>query len=69
MEFEMIDRRLLTDFGLALLIALPSTLPAAPTPWNADDDVGKVDSPAIEAPAEENAWARSVAADRLEQRG
>lgn len=37
----MIDRRLVTDIGLALLIALPATLPAAPTPWSADDNAGK----------------------------
>ena len=65
----MIDRRLLTDIGLALLIALPSTLPAAPGPWNAADDVGKVDSPAVESPADGSEWAQSVAADRLERAG
>jgi hypothetical protein len=38
---EMADRRLATDFGLALLIAFPATLPAAPNPWSASDEVGK----------------------------
>lgn len=28
----MIDRRLVTDLGLAALIAIPAVLPAAPTP-------------------------------------
>lgn len=37
----MIDRRLVTDIGLALLIASPAVLPAAPSPGNADDQVGK----------------------------
>jgi len=37
----MIDRRLVTDIGLALLIAFPATLPAAPTPWSADDKTAK----------------------------
>lgn len=37
----MFDRRLVTDIGLALLIALPSALPAAPSPWNASDQTGK----------------------------
>lgn len=37
----MFDRRLLTDIGLALLIALPLALPAAPNPWNASDQTGK----------------------------
>lgn len=38
----MIDRRLVTDVGLALLIALPSVLPAAPTPWSSHEDAGRV---------------------------
>ncbi|MGI8704775.1 MAG: hypothetical protein ACR2JJ_03090 [Sphingomicrobium sp.] len=37
----MVDRRLVTDVGLALLIAFPSALPAAPNPWNSNDEVGK----------------------------
>jgi len=37
----MVDRRLVTDIGLALLIALPAILPAAPTPWSADDKTAK----------------------------
>lgn len=37
----MVDRRLVTDIGLALLIVLPSALPAAPNPWNANKEVGK----------------------------
>lgn len=42
----MSDRRLLTDVGLALLIALPSALPAAPAPWSTNDQDG---TPAAEA--------------------
>jgi hypothetical protein len=37
----MLNRRLVTDVGLALLIAFPATLPAAPNPWSASDEVGK----------------------------
>ena len=37
----MIDRRLVTDIGLALLIAFPATLPAAPTPWSTDERSAK----------------------------
>ena len=47
LELDMFDRRLVTDTGLALLIALPSALPAAPNPWNVSDQAGK---PAAEAP-------------------
>jgi len=32
----MIDRRWVTDLGLAALIAIPAVLPAAPTPRSAD---------------------------------
>jgi hypothetical protein len=38
---EMANRRLATDIGFALLIAFPATLPAAPNPWSASDEVGK----------------------------
>lgn len=44
----MFDRRLLTDIGLALLIALPSALPAAPNPWNVSDQHGKPSAPPAE---------------------
>lgn len=37
----MFDRRLVTDIGLALLIAFPATLPAAPTPWSTNDQAAK----------------------------
>lgn len=37
----MIDRRLVTDIGLALLIAFPAILPAAPTPWSTDERAAK----------------------------
>jgi hypothetical protein len=37
----MIDRRLVTDAALAVLIAFPASLPAAPNPWSADDSAGK----------------------------
>lgn len=45
----MIDRRLVTDIGLALLIALPSTLPSAPNPGNSDDAVGKPTAESVSA--------------------
>lgn len=37
----MFDRRIVADIGLALLIAFPATLPAAPSPWSADQKTGK----------------------------
>ena len=40
----MVDRRLVTDIGLALLIALPSALPAAPTPTSSDEVAGRVEA-------------------------
>ena len=46
----MADRRLLTDIGLALLIAFPATLPAAPNPWSASDEVGKPSEAAAAQP-------------------
>jgi hypothetical protein len=49
LEFKMVDRRLVTDVGLALLIVLPSALPAAPNPWNANNEVGKPSSAFHEA--------------------
>jgi hypothetical protein len=45
----MADRRLLTDVGLALLIAFPATLPAAPNPWSTSDEVGKPSEAVAEA--------------------
>ena len=45
----MFDRRLVTDIGLALLIALPSALPAAPNPWASSDQSG---NPAAEVSGE-----------------
>ena len=38
----MIDRRLVTDLGLAALIAIPAVLPAAPTPRSPDSHVAAV---------------------------
>ena len=35
----MIDRRWVTDLGLAALIAIPAVLPAAPTPRSLDSHV------------------------------
>lgn len=49
----MFDRRLLTDIGLALLIALPSALPAAPGPWSTNDEHGKPAAEAAYAGADE----------------
>ena len=36
----MVDRRMVTDFAFAVLIALPAILPAAPSPWSADTRAG-----------------------------
>jgi len=35
----MIDRRWVTDLGLAALIAIPMVLPAAPTPRSVDSHI------------------------------
>lgn len=56
----MFDRRLLTDIGLALLIALPSALPAAPNPWNTSDQAGKPAPEAAQAAAE-GRWSADLA--------
>jgi hypothetical protein len=45
----MLDRRWVTDVGLALLIALPAILPAAPGPWAADTEISYLDPEAVEA--------------------
>lgn len=37
----MFDRRMVTDVGLAFLIAFPATLPAAPSPWSTDQEAGQ----------------------------
>jgi hypothetical protein len=58
---------MVTDVGLALLIALPAVLPAAPSPWNSHDDVGKAESPATQTPADSSEWAQSVTASRSDQ--
>lgn len=63
----MFDRRLLTDIGLALLIALPSALPAAPNPWNTSDQAGKPAAEAAHAAARNRGnvdLARALPADR-----
>lgn len=63
----MFDRRLLTDIGLALLIALPSALPAAPNPWNTSDQAGKPAAEAALAAAQHRGsveFARALPADR-----
>lgn len=53
----MSDRRLLTDVGLALLIAIPAALPAAPGPWSTNDDDGTPAAEAAYAGADERgAW-------------
>lgn len=59
----MFDRRFVTDAGLALLIALPSVLPAAPGPWNSDDEVGRPDALTLEMAARDGQQARF--ADRV----
>ena len=48
----MADRRLVTDIGLALLIAFPAALPAAPNAWSASDEVGKPSEAQAEARAD-----------------
>jgi hypothetical protein len=40
----MVDRHLLTDLGLAALIAIPAVLPAAPTPRSLDSHVAAAQS-------------------------
>jgi hypothetical protein len=44
----MADRHLVSDIGLALLIALPATLPSAPSPWTADTEVSYPSPNAVE---------------------
>lgn len=61
LELIMFDRRLVTDIGLALLIAFPAVLPAAPTPWSADDKTGK---PSV---VEQRAEAAPVALEAVPQ--
>lgn len=49
----MSDRRLLTDVGLALLIAVPSALPTAPGPWSTNDEDGTPAAEVAHAGADE----------------
>jgi hypothetical protein len=49
----MIDRRLVTDLGLAALIAIPSVLPAAPTPRSPDSHVAAAQEKVAMADARE----------------
>ena len=58
----MFDRRLVTDVGLALLLAFPAILPAAPTPWSADDKAAKP-SVAAEQAKPQAAFAEAAPAD------
>jgi hypothetical protein len=51
----MIDRRWVTDLGLAALIAIPAVLPAATTPRSAETEVATAQhmAPMVEASASE----------------
>jgi len=64
----MIDRRMVTDVGLALLIALPAALPAAPSPWNTAGEVARAETSA-EAPANVELAQSVAAADKMEPDG
>ncbi|HET9811512.1 MAG TPA: hypothetical protein VFP53_07430 [Sphingomicrobium sp.] len=45
----MFDRRLVTDVGLAILIAVPFILPSAPSPRSAGAAQAEISAPAREA--------------------
>jgi hypothetical protein len=47
----MIDRRWVTDLGLAALIAIPAILPGAPTPRSLDSHFATTQPPAALADA------------------
>lgn len=64
----MFDRRLLTDVGLALLIALPAALPTAPGPWSTTGEDGSLAAEAAYAGADERGPWISPAL-RVDERG
>ncbi len=53
----MIDRRLVTDLGLAALIAIPAALPAAPTPRSVDSHIAAAHPTVIALAGSSADWA------------
>jgi hypothetical protein len=51
----MIDRRWVTDFGLAALIAIPMVLPAAPAPRSVESHIAATQSSVALADADAKA--------------
>lgn len=63
----MVDRRWVTDVGLALLIALPAILPAAPGPWAADSEASYPAPQAVQAITGETESATVASASKWDE--
>lgn len=56
----MLDRRWSTDIGLALLIALPTVLPAAPSPRSAQSEINNTAAQTVSALAQHSERVRAA---------